>query len=1639
MKKKPSFIVQLYQRLSPPFCITYSQLHIFWESFYNELTKSYESSDFQKINYILSEISYNQGFDIEKIPQEFECDIIKILYKIITTLPIKNYLTQVNACTIAHAIITKRKKKLNLTLPWRPLYDFVKFILIDSDIRPIYIDASQIEDVLLVIPNFSPYFEKGSTKEIVNLLLPNISPHASNSSLYMTLLSQFVPVIADGKEYKEWLPDLITESVDIGSSERLTPLFRIISNVMSFNLEEDFTFLIPTIMSSFVQIIVNDSMPNPLVHEDSAPFLNNLKSFTHLTYYIAKSVLNLCFSPPSQEVAIAQLTTILNGVCDLYHPSISSNSPTMMVDFVNFFISKLSDYMHEMTLETSVISKDVKPTPEALHKLLKPIVDLHLIMIHTMSSSDYNQLISTIRIIGELDPTTLSRYFEFGFQCIMVTDAECVAEQGWTVISASLIGLRNSPLFQSHIKELIEIAINNMFIVELQIVLMTFFFVVFSIFPFDRELVSDDFEDFPFIDLSVKFITSIFDAGRSFPALQGKFAIPDGKFAKLTTMALHAFFMGASREVLESLQPILKSHLFDSSLIHSFSFFSAIYNFFFIVSDDTLRKPILKAMKKVISSNPDVMTTRAMIHRFLCGCALSAKNFDDYKEAIEFVRPFTEHPEKKVRKSVFNAILNSYVFTKEIAIVKPTKEMLIPLADFQYEFMKIPFTMNDIIPLFIDPFIEELMTIKDPTIFYEKLKEKRSMIVQMLHRVTEVEDGEIFDKSSLLTKSPFYIKELIKPSVSIREKFYKVILYGIETFSDNLNNITLLLDILYSLLYPILNIYTIKTTEMEIIKSFWLASRTTRKYNVFELSNRIEIMNENRHSQYHLPLSPLLKEVLIKVIPFGFSKFTNLRNQVCLIINGLLYDYEDFIAERLDVYLNETEIESVDEILQFFTFHGIFNLVLKKEKLLCTLLRSLCMQLKADNDETFNYLLLFAMSLCKAVFPYGVPCDKSEMWDKLLDDIMEFIRKSTKKDRMLHLLVSAVIGLSLGFTKNTSDQVIMYLVDMLENYDEQITSEAGYALLTILKRHTKETKIKKPFIGPKMSDISPVIVNSNKSITTTTKVDHNANHVVDGIEEEEEDIGGENSHPLIDCFIEEYIQPLNNSLNLPEDIYAFDKVSNGWHIYSDHFTIKKIDFWTDSPITSHLPQILMSSILSIDENSTETKPLFNQFWRNVAFSIGPTAMKVLIPVFENIFSSSMNEATAASLGDLISGFMMALPTWPDDATIEFEEKILGPYVIISSQNPVISGVSQLVFLLTSSSISSRRFYPLIQFLYDNSDMEPEGSISRRRLFDLLLSIIMWDSPTFYTSIDPLFEKFMQPFFDNYTEYNTIMCSSFFYLYFFIIESTCVLPTSPKYSSDMEAKRDYVVKKFSEVIKKSDPTQKAFHQLISVYLVYNESSSEIANKSMISVFSENVEIILKAVNSADVNTEDLLEPSVCSFLLNPIFINESHSAVEIIKKIINSFEILSPPMQLKFIQNISAMLSSIFYTMPKEELLSIYQLFLKLANQIKNENVLSEVLNILGVVLKYCPPVENMSKIEAAAIISSALVFDHVNEQVLSAFEIVRDAIESSSRSDTNLYKNVVKKFWQMNADHMLPQASEILSPYRLLVAPVYIT
>lgn len=1618
-RKYPLLSKLIYSQLPLPFRITDSQNSEIWHGAYDALKQAYDSFDFASIQSVLTELCLFSEFQINSPPEDLEIPIVELFFKIITTSPIQNYETQLNACYTFHKSIgsSTHRMKGKITLPWKPLFDFAYFLVFKSDIKHMTDRASSKENAILIAPDFSPFFTEEATNEILDYLLPRISPNSGKTGIYMVFLTNFIPIFH--MKYKEWLPDFIKDIHNIGSTNKMSPFFHLLSNVVRHNLNDDFSFLLPIIANNFLSIITNDTNPNDMGIDLYSDSMERLSGPEFITRSLAKSLVLLCLSPPTQKAAIEQLTITLFGLRDRYHPSLSLNIPEYLSLFVQYFIEYFAGIYDEFSRENNFLPANIKPSQETIDLILKPVVDLHLIMIHTVEKEDHTTLIRLIRIICELYPSALPRYFEYGFQCITLTDVECVAEQGWAVLTAVVINLRKTELFKQHIQVLFDNAVNSMAVLELQEILMSFFLAVFSVFPFNEDLVSDDLKDFPFEHFAVKFISSLFDAGQSFPSIQGKFADVEPPLKTYTGLAIQTFLSGCSKKTLNAIYPILESALSNHALTHAFIYFSVIYNYYFLTAEDEKKQSLLKAMEKVLLANPDVLTTSALLARYLSGSMLSAKCNDDFLKALEFVQPFLEHHDKKVRKAASSAIGNAFGFHRLVIVAKPGKETMISFDEFQYELFEAKIDVNKIAEQILTPIIDQLISIKDPIEFLDLLKEKKWLLALFIKSVFEVEEGELNNLYHSNEKNPFYIKEFICKDVPVRRLISKLIIYALNAFPNHVQIFETINYLLVGLLNPVIGLHlTNIQIEEQRLRALWPFRRDPYVFNSFCLASLLNLILLKRSSYYTCPLSPSLKEIFLAILPHVFSPFSQIRDTIIRMIAKVYDPYLSFFIENVMNLLTNTQFDSVDEILPFFTNEIILQTTARQEKLLCQFFRIICMKLRSEEQSTMHLLDGLCHFFFAQTFPFGAPKESSEVWDSLLSDLFIQLKKEAHNNRTLNIVAVTIITSALKHIQHVSDEVVLYLLELTKVYDAPITLPALGALTTILRRQRKQTVEVKPMPSDlTLADYPPLINGKypyNPSSTEAT------------------------AEAFISNFHDQYIQPLNGSLNLSEYVRIFDKSANGYHRYSKTYTIKHQEFHPDSIIIPHLPEILMSSIFSGDEQTVLTIPHFCYFWKHVAKIIGPASFKVLIPIIEDLISNPMNEQTVASLSDLITSYIFALPFYSDEDSIEFQDKILGPFIIITSQNPLTIEYANLVFPITSSSVSLHRFWPLCNFLADNASMSLNSSLSRRRLFEPIISMMGFQCHTCCTSVDLLFIRFIQPYFENYDDYHAQLALIIFSLYFSLVVAVSLPTSSPKYSKEILPKQKFLIEQADKILKNGDPTQKSFHLFLTNLLNNMQGSDSLSLDQFVPLFIDNLEQVLRAVNTADVITEDKLYESLTSFLYLPYLLYLPDLSIKIIEKMIHNFDILSAPMQLKFLDNIEAMLEDLLTIISAEQRHSIYLLLSDLFDRIKNENVLITILESLGLILWSSPPPENISLKEAEAFLMNALIFDEVPDQIIKSFEIVSEAIENLPRNKTRFVQKVVNTFWTKNADHMLPKASAILEPYRLLVSAHYI-
>jgi len=143
------------------------------------------------------------------------------------------------------------------------------------------------------------------------------------------------------------------------------------------------------------------------------------------------------------------------------------------------------------------------------------------------------------------------------------------------------------------------------------------------------------------------------------------------------------------------------------------------------------------------------------------------------------------------------------------------------------------------------------------------------------------------------------------------------------------------------------------------------------------------------------------------------------------------------------------------------------------------------------------------------------------------------------------------------------------------------------------------------------------------------------------------------------------------------------------------------------------------------------------------------------------------------------------------------------------------------------------------------------------------------------------------------------------------------------------------------------------------------------------------------------------------------------------------------MKQKMIASLLEMIRMTIHAYPKELLLETYDLFDDLVKKEKNVDVLSSAILVLGLISLFSGQLREMSEIEAASIISVALLFDEVDPLVSEAFNLLREKIESEKPSKTKFLQQIVADFWRLNSEHMMPKVEAALDQYRLLVETPY--
>jgi hypothetical protein len=461
---------------------------------------------------------------------------------------------------------------------------------------------------------------------------------------------------------------------------------------------------------------------------------------------------------------------------------------------------------------------------------------------------------------------------------------------------------------------------------------------------------------------------------------------------------------------------------------------------------------------------------------------------------------------------------------------------------------------------------------------------------------------------------------------------------------------------------------------------------------------------------------------------------------------------------------------------------------------------------------------------------------------------------------------------------------------------------------------------------------------------------------------------------------------------------------------------------------AHLPGIFRALIGQVPEDPDDEadSPASSVFWKQVTQAYGASSFTALLPTWAETFSSPPSSAQA--LVDYARGCCLALSLLDAESSGIVIHGFFFPLAVIAAQAPKLC--DQVIAMLShvTVTLSPLCFKPITDFLFAHTSSDPESGFVSRHFLLVLSAIISIRQDTCFTSIDVVFKYYIAPFFANVRAY-PLSSNSELLVFFFVLLEAAASPPSAKF--------DWLIERVEEVVANGDPTERPFQEFLANMFNLSAAASAQSIVALTGLIVRHMEKVLKAVNSTDVITADLVEPSIMALITAPFYGDRPDLAVELIRAILKFYDCFSIPMRQTIMTDVLGMIRVTIPVYPKEMLLMLYESFDELVKKEKNVDVLSPVICILGWILLFSGQLREMSDVEAAAITSVALLFDEVDPLVERAFELLNEKIEVQGPSKTKFWQQIVADFWKRNSEHMLPKVEAALGRYRFLVRRSY--
>lgn len=1700
----------LFQKLGEPYKITNAQIKSSYQFLYDKLLDSYNNNDFHRINNLLDHsrnisIILDFKFPLSEIKSEEDTlliDFVNLLYKIITIYPVKYFKTQLIATSFLNEFFVLNKEIPGLQLDWHPYYKVMKYYVLENesfflrgnnlnkDKINVFGDNNSPTNFFELSFKISKYFTNtDTTKQLVKKFIPHISANGHYTPAYLSFLNALCP--PHKGQYKLYIDYLLLELNDTTNYQCMQMILSIILQSIQVNIEDDFSFLIPTIKQLInTQIFKNKALSFPnrdLISYRFAP----IHFEQQMVKLLPKTVIALFISPQTRKSILELLENVFVSFKSVCHPSTSSDMTLNIVYFIDFLDFSLRKSLRKIKKKKEKkfyfdMKAELAPSNDEIHKLLSMISQIRIMNIKNVNSFA-PFLIDTV-----LDPSTIDHYLEVAFQCIDLTDAYGISKSGWTILTALITSIDKNEKIRDNFEAIFHVAVNNLYRPELQSVISQFLVACFLKVPFNSEKTVKGCEYFDYPRLAYSLFTNLISIFKSLPSVKGEISTLNDSFMCMILLFIISLFSNCSSEVMDEILPIFTSLAVDEDISNCvFIVESIIANYCYFSSSEQANK-IAKAFQrqlKLQSSNQSMLRFLSIIYATSVIC--NSRTIESVKQVTDFLTKYTKSKEEEIRKigwmaishslNIFTRIANVRVSLKEDKI-KDNPLEIAHLNDFNISWETSPDTTDLSFEIF-DPIFDQLLTSTDSHEINKLLNEvvdKISALIASIYIYSESSNQE--DINEVLLDPIHYQPGIYRKSFPLRDKFIKCMLRILKDFHENDLIVIHVISICHSFFSSYSSITTPNSQErIHFLSYFFMPFEETKEHFTSNfLYNELAEVYKQRKLLYVIPLTDDIKELLNTIVGFISSKYENIQTSSLNLIKKVSLFYYPFTETIIEKIVNNASSIPINEFINFIEVTPVLKSLLNNEKLMSKTMLIILNNFNLKDKESLITLKRFMGNVCILSYPFETPQNNNTEYNELLNEIENNHINKNQNNRTYNYILIHIIFMCLKRVYAVNDTILSLIMQNITYYDEDISDVAELCLCIVLKRQSKFTKEKIevknfPTISSFPNILDNVTVKFNKDglyfpltlRTVSSKDVFEQIEAVEAIRTKSTNIINLNSIIEINEDVQkifESFEKVEIKWNYDENYQLFDNEflfdqSNGYFMYRDHFQHKKFEFHDDKILIKNIPNIFSSAMNSINEKTIYTNIRYHQIWEQYALTVGPYCIpqlhKISIKYLSQFFSMNP-EITTKVLYDMISGFMKNICYWNVNDRIEFFKLVVLPVVCFISSNKTTARMAEYILTFSSMSINPYCFAPLIKALFELSPQGPNMPLNSRPLVSIISKQPSIRPFHFFNAIDQLKEKYVDPFIHQMSEYNSSIVNEIIQLIFSFLEC-CSFSNkkSPLYSSEIESKRETVLKIFEEILELNENNvnneklkRNLTRALTSSFICFNKSSHD-ARLLIAPLFVNHLHSIFNLLNSSNCNEEDQFIISTSAFIDNTIFIInvdlELNFVTCLIKEMMNS----SLPMQLILLESINKMLEGNIFNIPQNHYSMYEELFLNYGRYEKAKNLGNElrlkIAKILGIfeIRDFTMNDNNLKDddevLKASSIILNSYLFDCVDERVTKAFDLMEECCVAKGVKNRDFMKSVSKIFINRHSDHVMNDVEELIIQYKNILTPSYIS